>query len=473
MAVTSALRAGARGAAVRLVPLAVAALVVLVQYRAASLVGVVTAALLVVGFAYLAHRQVNVAVVIGLCVVASLPVYAGRYVGGTQFGVTPGLVVGIILLPSALSSLRLARLVPMDLAVAAFCGLRVLSTLLNLSVRPGAVLGPALYVAVPYTVFRLLALRRDLPRVAAVAVVIGGTASAVFAVLEHSGAGNLYFRLPSSGYEYSAFAQEQFRFGEVRAEAAFGHSIALGMFLALALVLAVALAVETTNLLARSALALAATVMLLGTLDTLSRGAMLMLAAGVALWFVLESRRLQLTTLLGVLLVGAAVVVATPVSSTVSELVSSSQSSDTNEAASTEHRVAILDLVRDPSEFSVLGQRSAGTGSVTDQVEQRTGLNSFDNAYALVYLSNGVLTVLAFLAVGVLAFVTLAAGGLTNLERAWAAALCAATLNLFTVNLLTQFGDFYWMAAGVCAASWQRLRVVRTARNDELVRHHF
>ena len=470
MAVTSALGAGARAAAVRLLAPTAAVLVVLLQYGAPGLVTAAIAALLVIGFAYLARQHVAVAVVVGLVVVASLPVYAGRYVGGTQFGVTPGLVVGIVLLPAALGALRTGRLVPMDVAVGAFCFLRVLSTAFNLSVRPGALLGPALYVAVPYVTFRLLALRREIPRRAAVAVVIGGTASAVFAIFEHAGSGNLFFRLPSSGYQYQAFAQEQFRFGEVRAEAAFGHSIALGMFLALALVLAVALAVEARDVVTRGVLALAATVMLLGTLDTLSRGAMLMLAVAVALWFVLESRRLHLTTVLGVLLVGAAVVVATPVRSTVSELVTSSQGTNTNEAASTEHRVAILDLVRDPSEFSLLGQKSTGVGSVTDQVEQRTGLNSFDNAYALVYLSNGVLTVMAFLAVGVLAFMTLALGGLTNVERAWLAGLCAATLNLFTVNLLTQFGDFYWVGAGIAAAAWQRLRARSRARNDGLVR---
>jgi hypothetical protein len=469
MAVTSALAAGSRAVAPRLLAVFVAVVVVVVQYRQSRLVVMLLAVLTVVILAYVARRHVAAATAVGLVVIAAVPVYAGRYVGGTQFGVTPALVVAIVLAPSALQYLPSARLVPMDVAVAIFCLLRVASTFLNLSNRLGAALGPALYVAMPYLVFRLLTLRTGIPRVMTRAVVVAGAAAGLFAILEHSGLGNVFFRLPSNGYQYQAFAQEQLRFGEVRAEASFGHSIALGMFLALALVLAVALAVETRQVLARAALAAAAGLMLVGTLDTLSRGAILMLAVGVAMWFFLESRRLQLSTVLGVLVAGTALVLLTPVSSTVSQLVSSSQG-DTNEAASTQHRVAILDLVRDPGEFSLLGQRTTGVGSVTDQVEARTGLGSFDNAFALVYLANGLLAVLAFLAVGVIAFATLGSGGLTNLERAWVAGLCAATLNLFTVNLLTQFSDFYWVAAAISASAWQRVRLQSTARNDELAR---
>lgn len=470
MALTLALGERTRSAAPRLLPLATALVIVLVEYRFPTLVKPLVAVLLVAFLAWLARRHVAAATTVGLVLIGSLPVYAGRYVGGTQFGVTPALVVAIVLAPAALDSLPRLRVVPMDVAVAAYCLLRFVSTLLNFSNKIGSAFGPALYLASTYAVFRLLLLRPGMLKVATRAVVAVAAVAAVFAVFEHGGYGNIFFRLPRNGFQYAAFAQEQLRFGEVRAEASFGHSIALGMFLGLAMVLTVACALETQSFARRLLLSGAAGLILLGTLDTLSRGALLALALGLLLWFLRESRRLRPSMVLAFTVAVAAVVALTPVRSTVAELVSSSQSSTSNEALSNEHRFRILDLVTDPSEFSLLGQKSSGAGGVSSQVEERTGLNSFDNAYALVYLSHGLLGVGAFIVIGVLAFVIFAAKGQTPLERAWGAALCAAAVNLLTVNLLTQFQDFFWVAVAVAAGSWQRLRQERDARNRELTR---
>lgn len=470
MAVTTALAAGTRVARPALLSLGAALGVVLVQYRAAALVMPLIAVLALVLLSWVARRHLLVATACGLAVVGALPVYAGRYVGGTQFGVTPSLAVALVLAPAALESLPRFRVVPMDVAVAAFCLLRLLSTLLNFNNKLGSAAGPAIYLASTYAVFRLLLLQPGVLRVVTRTVVALGAAAGLFAVFEHAGAGNVFFRLSSTGYAYKDFAQEQLRFGDVRAEASFGHSIALGMFLGLAMVLTIALAIQARTILARAALVVAAGLILLGTLDTLSRGAIAALSVGVLLWFLRESRRMRLSTFAGLALVAAAIVALTPVKSTVSELVASSESSTSTVAASNEHRFAILDLVSDPSQFSVLGHKSAGSGGVTNQLEQRTGLNSFDNAYALVYLANGLLAVVAFLAVGVLAFLALAAPGLNAIERGWVAGLCAAALNLFTVNLLTQYQDFFWVAAAVAAAAWQRTRHTRAARKAELVR---
>lgn len=469
---SESLTSAARRLAAPVILLATTATILLVEARQPALVSSVLALLLAGLLGYVARRHVVGATALGLVVIGAVPQYAGRYAGGTNFGITPALVVALVLLPAALEQLPRARFVPMDVAVGAFWLLRFLSTLLNFDNKIGSTLGPAVYLATAYGAFRLLVLRGDVVRAATTAVVTTGAGLGLFAVFEHAGAGNIFFRLPSTGFVYKDFAQEQLRFGEVRAEASFGHSIALGMFLALAMVLTVALAIEKRDVLTRAALVAAGGLILVGTLDTLSRGAILTLGIGLALWFLRESGRMRLSTLTGLVLVAGAVIVLTPLRSTVSELVNSSESSSSLEQASTQHRYVILDLVTDPAQFTLLGHQSSGAGGVTDQLEARTGLNSFDDAYALVYLANGLLTVVAFLGVGVIAFWTLVAPGLTALERAWVAALCAAAINLFTVNLLTQYQDFFWVAAAVSAGAWQRTRTARGARNRELVRSH-
>lgn len=459
-----------RRAAPPLLACGAVALIIGMQLRFSSLTVSVLGLLLAVLLGYLARRHVVGATAVGIFLIAAVPQYAGRYAAGTNFGITPALVVCLVLLPAALDELPSARVVPMDMAVGAFGLLRFFSTLLNFDNKIGSTLGPALYLATGYVAFRLLSLRHDVLRAVTIAVVAAGAGLGLFAVFEHAGAGNIFFRLPSSGFVYQQFAQEQLRFGEVRAEASFGHSIALGMFLAMAMVLTVALAVEKGTALRRGVLVAAGALILWGTLDTLSRGAILALGIGLVLWFARESHRMRLSTLAGIALVATAVVLLSPLRATVGELVQSSESSSSLEQASTEHRYAILDLVADPTEFTLLGHKSSGAGGVNDQLEARTGLNSFDDAYALVYLANGLLTAAAFLAVGVIAFVTLAARGLSALDRAWVAALCAGALNLFTVNLLTQYADFFWLAAAVSAGAWQRRRAGVRARNPELAR---
>ena len=454
MTAATRVRRGLRVLAPGLLVLGTTGVVGLLAYAGAGL-AVPVVGLLVIGLvSRLANRYVLAATTAGLVVIGLVPVYAGRVLPGTHLGLTPAVAVTLVLALAALNHLPRLRLVPLDVAVAALCVLRVASYLFNFSGDIGAAIGVVLYVALPYAVFRLLSLREGFSRVAATAVVVIGAVVGGLAILEHGGTANPYFRLPSSGYEYADFAQEQLRFGQIRAEASFGHSIALGMFLALALVLAVALAVRTPEVWTRVAIGAGSALMLLGLVDTLSRGALLALGIGVALWVMLEVRRMRADHVIAAVGVGLVLLLATPLSGRVTDLVTSQ---DTNVSLSSEHRFAILDLVRDPEQFSLLGHKTASDSGVTTDVEERTGLNSFDNAYALVYVANGLLSALAFLTVGVLAFRVLVLPGVTPLERAWVAGLCAATINLFTVNLLTQYKDFYWLAVAVAASTWQRV----------------
>lgn len=397
-----------------------------------------------------ALRCPRAAVLLALAAVILVPTYYGRYVVGSV-AVTPQSASALVLLPLALSRARGVRLVPIDAAVLAFVLLRCTSYLLNYDTGPGAVAGVLLSIALPYTVFRLCLEPAWLPAMSKV-VVACAAALSVVAIRERFGFGNPFFTLLTPSYQGEALARANERLGAVRGEASFGEPISFGMFLGLALGLAVMLAVTATRRTERVAALVAGGLIAYGLTATQSRGALLVGALSVAGWLLASASRLDVLRLSALGLAAVVVVLATPVAGSVERLVTSS-SGDTRESRSAEYRLEILDVVRHPAAFSLLGQatdQSAGAG-VTQDLQRRVGLKSIDSHFALVYLDGGILGLAAFSVVVVLVVARTLRPGLSLAGRAWAIGLAATFANLLTVALFTQESDVVWIATAVTA----------------------
>lgn len=412
-------------------------------------------AVLLPGYALAAlavRRHPRAGVVIGTAFAIATPIYYGRYAIGT-LAITPVITAALLLLPLALSRRHLVRLGALDLAVGVFVLLRVVSLLLNYATGVGAVGGLLLGVALPYVVLRLLTARAD-PALLAGVVVAAGAALSVVAIGERTGQGNPFFTWLPATYQ-PELAHPSLRLGVVRAEGSFGDPIGFGMFLALALVLGVCLAVTGRTASRRVACLAADGLILYGLTATQSRGALLVAVVGITGWLVL-TRRLAVLRL-GVLVAAVAVVaVTTPALNTVLALADSS-TGDTRESRSASYRLEILDVVRDPNTYSLLGQRTEDTGGVTLSVSSRVGLKSLDSEFALLYFASGVLGALAFTAIVVLVLRVGAMRGLHPLERAWVVGVGASYLNLLTVALFTQEAGLLWGWTALTASVAQRV----------------
>ncbi|MGZ6827400.1 MAG: hypothetical protein ACXVGH_11445, partial [Mycobacteriales bacterium] len=352
-------------------------------------VGAGVAVALGAGLSLAALRRPTAALVTAVAVVCLVPYYDGRLVG-RSLGLTPMAACCLVLLPAAWQARGRLRLGLLDGAVALLVLLRCAALVLNFSGGVGAVGTVLLQVALPYAVFRVLALDADVPRRLAPAVVGSAAVLSLVGIAEHAGRVNPFFTLLPAQYQAAQWARPETRDHSVRAEASFGHPIAFGMFLAVALVLAVALALTAERLLPRLLLLAAAAVVAVGLADTLSRGPLLAAGLGLLLWLVAAGRRVDPLRLAAAVALAAGLAVASPVPGIVDRLVSASSTADSREAVSAQYRLVILDVVQDPAQFSLLGRPNDG-GPVTDAVYDRTGLKSIDSEFALDYLSGGLL----------------------------------------------------------------------------------
>lgn len=417
--------------------------------------------------AHLALARPRAAVAIGLVAIACVPVYYGQYVGGTQLGITPVAVVSALLLPLALRECHRLRLGPLDVAVLVFVGLRALSYALNFEGAFGLTAALLLLVLLPYAVFRVVLLLPGALRAASWALAAAAVPLCVVALRERAGKPNPFFTWVTPEYQADEWAKATSRLSTARVEASFGHPIAFGMFLALAFVLLVALALTTRQTWAKVGCFAAMPLVLVALVMTLSRGPMLMVAVALPVFLLTQASHLDPRRLRAVLLIGLALgIVVLQNSGTLAELREDSSGESTT-ASSAQFRLEILEIVRDPAQFSVLGQASESDTGVTESVYSRVGVVSVDNAYALLYLASGALVLLAFVGVAVLVWRSAVARGLDALQRAWAVSVAVALLNLLTVNLLTSYADLFWIAVASVAGVAQTT-VSRGKRAQEL-----
>jgi hypothetical protein len=402
-----------------------------------------------------AARRLLQATAVGIALVVLTPVYYARLAPGVDVGMTPAVVVALLLLPGALALRDRLRLQLEDWVFLLFWTLYVSAYLLNYDNQKGNFLNLSLNILLPYTLFRLVLMHPLALATVSRVVVLCGVPLSVIAIRERQGIPNPYFTLIHPQFQ-TVWARPDLRGTAIRSEAAFGHPIALGMFLGLAILLALALGHSSSRASTRLVYVAAAVLMSIALVDTLSRGPMATVALAVALWFASQVPSLTFAHLrrIGVALAAAALV-ATVTAGTVSQLREFSRT-DRAVINSTQHRLEILAVVTSPQQFSVLGKPVAGADATAAGVAASVGLISIDDQFAKLFLEGGLLTFAAFLMLALLAWREVFARRRSALERAWAISMGTAFLNLFTVALLTQYTQVFWMGIAALAVIRQR-----------------
>jgi hypothetical protein len=266
------------------------------------------------------------------------------------------------------------------------------------------------------------------------AVAVSLSVVAVVALIEFLTGWNPFVAIPGSGSLYDDWSPIQERGGRARAEAAFGHSIALGASLALAVPLALAARFRSGVRVTMALLLVAASAV------TFSRIGLLSAIGGIALsvLFVRSglSARLRWAVIGGLTLAGAGL----------SPLIAGTFDAAGAEATdSAGYRVDLLTLIPTLQPFgladslyeSPIGEQSFG------------GFRSIDSALLLVGLDYGwvpMVVVVLLLAVGVWCLAT-------GRATAPTIAVVAQIPALATVALITQYSTLLWFVAGLAVFS--------------------
>ena len=349
----------------------------------------------------------------------------------------------LVTLAAIASNLSDLRLTAVDGLVAVLALLVLLLLALNLSTLSAAVIALLQWI-VPYIWGRIV-LARTGARFVTRTIAVVATAAALLALVEFATGVNVFVLVPGEGpfEEWSALQQ---RASFLRAEGAFGHSIALGAALAmstafiiaarwrppatlLALAVVVGALVVTFSRIGMltGALTIALSLVLLPGLDRGTRWAIGAVGAvGVAL----------LLPFIGDVFVGAG-----------------------DEAAgSAEYRTGQLSLL---SQVQLLGGAEDWSTRVSDGVYLGAYAESVDNTLLLIALRFGWVPVL--LVVAVLGAIVL--GMLGRRANPAAIAVAAQLPGLVAVALITQFGILLWFLAGL-AVAWRALEADRAAAGD-------
>lgn len=404
---------------------------------------------LVVGgaLAAVAVRRPDVAGPVGLGVVLVVPVYWAQPLPGVAVAGTASLLVSLALLPAAWRERHAVRLHALDALVALHFGVTVVSLAVNASGKGAAIGSLVARAALPYVVFRLLSTRPGAGRRLAIGLAAAAVPLAIIGIREAGGTENPFFTLVRAGVEHQ-WVRSQVRFGEVRAEASFGHAIAFSLFLAVALLLLLGLAWQRRGhrlLLVALAAPLGAALLATG-----SRGGLVCLVVGFGLWALgLRERRG------GLLVVGWIVLAAlllTPAGGQLTRLQRSiTDSGEAGEAA--RYRLEIASLLVDGDNFTVLGQEAPPGLGVVSAAEQRLGIRTIDSQYAVVYVTYGLFALASFVALAVALVRSSLRRHLQPIDRAWAAATAAVAIALSTVALFTQMQSLFWIAVALTATA--------------------
>lgn len=410
----------------------------------------------------------------GLVVVMVLiPSYSSPSFGPILFIPAAGLawiLAGVLAWRNAMQRGRLFSLTVLDLLVAVFFVLMLISSQVSPQVEFKEYLNDVFTWLGPYLAARLLLQDCERPVfVVAVAFAIGTVLIAPVAVLETLGGKNPFFNFQFNGSESAAFGNAVTRAGEVRAQGSFGHPIALSMFVSASALLSLGMATyakvskERLAWLALAALGIAVQVM------TVSRTGFVMLVIGAVLLALTTGERSLRRTLSAIVGVVALVVVAMNVAGSGPAELQVFPSGKTLESASAEevtessaYRERLLERAFEPG---VLGLWGNPYNKVTNGISLAN--TSVDNEYIILGDNWGLIPMFALIAVGVGLLVSIAlalrrdAMDLVILPIVALTSLCA----LFFVALITQQQVMVFLLIGCASAAGERtLRERRLAK---------
>jgi len=128
-------------------------------------------------------------------------------------------------------------------------------------------------------------------------------------------------------------------------------------------------------------------------------------------------------------------------------------------AKSAQYRLSVLDVLTEPSQYTLIGHASDTASGLRDLATSESGLKSLDNEYAYALTTSGALGLGAFVGLAL----TLLWSAVRSRERqlgarAIGSAFAVIAIALLTVALLTQFADFFGIGIALLAATRQRER---------------
>lgn len=281
----------------------------------------------------------------------------------------------------------------------------------------------------------------------AIAVIF--TAVAVLVLFEFSLGWNPYYATNSGLGQFAEIGEAQERGGIIRAEWAFGHSIALSNSLALAIPIILGSSLKTPVRLASVA------VVCVAGLLTFSRSGIISILLAVLLAICVGKQ--QITRKIKFLIVAALCVVAV-VAYPYMVQVFESASEETSRSA--EHRLAIFDLFPYINPFGVAEDYSETSSGVFNW----HGVISIDNAFLRIAVNFGFIPA----AVSIMYFAIIATKMVSSRENLAWLALLAISPALFTVALITQFGSLVWFFVGLGSFLTVRVRQAKVFTNDRV-----
>lgn len=373
------------------------------------------------------RERPKVAFVAWVLVLFFVPVWVGAVAGFFWAAITAFTVL-LIVVNGSVVPLHVA-----DVWMAAF--VVVIVGLLGLgAVGLSAVVIAVLEWVIPYVWGRVLLARVGTAVVTSTIAVVAVVAAGL-AIVEFVTSFNLFVLIPGSGIPYETWSPLQMRGGVIRAEGAFGHSIALGAALAMASAFVVAARWRIVPKVLAIAVITAATVMTFSRIGLVT----LVLTLVVSTFLIQEaSWRFRIViTLVG----GLATVAVVPIVDAVFG------AAGQEAAGSAGYRTDLLVLL---SQVKLFGNPGEWQTLVTGDYYLGYFARSIDNSLILMLLRFGYVP--TALLIGVL--LCLVARLLKRGRRSPAALAVACQLpSLVVVALITQYGMLLWFCVGL-AISW-------------------
>jgi hypothetical protein len=402
-------------------------------------------------------------------VMALIPTYAAPEVGSLLFIPAAALswpVAGVLAWRNAMQRGRIFRPTAIDIVVLAFAVLMFVSLSFSAQVKSSDYLNDLFAWGGPYLAARLLLQDTERPAfVLAASFALATVILAPVAILESLGKTNPFLSLQFNSVESAVWAAPASRLGQIRAEASFGHPIALSMFVAASALLSLGMAIYA-RLRKERLIWLALALLAVGVQAlTFSRTGWLMLVIGIVLLVMSTAVRAARRRLIFVLAAIGIATVGLMIGGAPKEL----QLFPANEAGaegaafqdSGAYREALLKRALQPGVLHLWGNP---VNRVTPAVSSSNGAT--DNAYIILADEWGLIPTLTLVLIAVALLISIAlarsrrAGELIALPIAAFASLCA----LFFVAFITQQQLMVWLLIGAASVASHKARPGRLPR---------
>lgn len=397
----------------------------------------------------LLHRSPRLAVGFWITVLCFVPVWIGLGLGfGGNFYVPAAsgaaLVVTAALLPTARFRFTLTDGLVVLLILVGTAALLTGNKAIALSF----LLSLCTYFVVGFALGRLAPSRVDIRWIYG-AIGVAFTIASVLAIIESLTGVNFFTLWRANNISFATWGSLQSRGGVLRAEGAFGHSIALGSSLALAIPLTLA---TRFRFWIRGVMVL---LMLIATTLTFSRIGIIGALLGLALSILFLSEALSIRR--RIVLATAGVILSLVLLPVVNTVFTDAGTEATGSAA---YRGNLLSLI---SDMNLIGVASSAHTSASGQV-YFGNFRSIDSQLILSGLSGGLIV----LAVVVVALLVAIGFVLSGRATAPTIAVVAQIPAFATVALITQYSIFVWFVVGLAVAT----QLAREAPRNEIAPSH-